>query len=529
MFADAGRSRAGQPRGALAAEPLGDAARHASRTACRRSTACRPTCSARRCRRRASSTSRARPGSARNSIAGGTIVDDFDGDGLLDVVLTSASTTARRLRLFRNRGDGTFEDRTEAAGLAAQLGGLNAIHDRLRQRRRPRPLHPSRRLGDRRCATRSCATTATASSPTSPRRPASPSGVFATHSAAWADYDNDGWLDLFVGHELTPSRLFRNRGDGTFEDVVGEGRRRPATPSPRASTWGDYDNDGFPDLYVSNMFGDNFLYRNNGDGTFDGRGARSSACSSRSPASRPGSSTTTTTAGSTCSWSRIPNSVEEFVKHYLGQPPAAETLTLYRNDGRRRRSPTSRRRWASRASCRPWAPTSATSTTTASSTSTSAPARRRSASLMPEHHAPERRRPALPRRHRGHRHRPPAEGPRRRLRRPRQRRRPGRRAERRRRRARRPLRRRAVREPGHAGRALDLAAAGRRQARTAPRIGAKIRVTLAAEGAARDGSPRALSATARCRAAARSAPTRSRSTSAWAGRRRIESLEITGR
>ncbi len=42
----------------------------------------------------------------------------------------------------------------------------------------------------------------------------------ATHSAAWADYDNDGWVDLFVGHERSMSRLYRNRGDGTFEDTT---------------------------------------------------------------------------------------------------------------------------------------------------------------------------------------------------------------------------------------------------------------------------------------------------------------------
>ena len=42
----------------------------------------------------------------------------------------------------------------------------------------------------------------------------------ATHSAAWADYDNDGWLDLFIGCERSVSRLFRNRGDGTFEEVA---------------------------------------------------------------------------------------------------------------------------------------------------------------------------------------------------------------------------------------------------------------------------------------------------------------------
>ena len=131
------------------------------------------------------------------------------------------------------------------------------------------------------------------------------------------------------------------------------------------------------------MFGDNFLYRNNGDGTFDEVAAKLRRRSSRSPASRRWLFDYDNDGWLDLFVVAYPNSVEEFVKHYLGQPPAAETLKLYRNDGRRRRSPTCRRRSASRASCRRWAPTSATSTTTASSTSTSAPGRRRSASLIP--------------------------------------------------------------------------------------------------------------------------------------------------
>jgi len=89
-----------------------------------------------------------------------------------------------------------------------------------------------------------------------------------THSAAWADYDNDGWVDLYVGHERTPSQLFRNKGDGTFEDVssrAGVGH----VAFTKGVVWGDYDDDGFPDLYVSNYEADNFLYHNRGDGTFE--------------------------------------------------------------------------------------------------------------------------------------------------------------------------------------------------------------------------------------------------------------------
>src|SRR5260221_577148 len=64
--------------------------------------------------------------------------------------------------------------------------------------------------------------------------------VRRTHSAVWADYDNDGWLDVFVGHEESPSALFRNRGDGTFEDVA-HAAGVDAKAFTKGAAWGDYD------------------------------------------------------------------------------------------------------------------------------------------------------------------------------------------------------------------------------------------------------------------------------------------------
>ena len=92
-----------------------------------------------------------------------------------------------------------------------------------------------------------------------------PDGYLAAGSA-WADYDGDGWVDLFVAGNLAPNALYRNRGDGTFaESPYSQQLSLPDIPSGGA-VWADYDNDGWRDLYVLNM-GPNRLFRN-----LDGRG-----------------------------------------------------------------------------------------------------------------------------------------------------------------------------------------------------------------------------------------------------------------
>jgi enediyne biosynthesis protein E4 len=79
--------------------------------------------------------------------------------------------------------------------------------------------------------------------------------------------DNDGYLDLFIGNEHAPSQLFRNKGDGTFEDIShAAGVDQTATTKGVAAA--DYDNDGYVDFYLSNSAGENFLYHNNHDLTF---------------------------------------------------------------------------------------------------------------------------------------------------------------------------------------------------------------------------------------------------------------------
>ena len=210
------------------------------------------------------------------NLAGGSIMEDFDNDGLLDII-TSTWDPAGSILYYHNDGDGTFSDYTARAGLAGQLGGLNIVQTDynndgwldvlvmrggwLRSNGRMR-LSLLRNDGD-----------GSFSDVTREANLADP--AYPSQSAAWADYDNDGDLDLYSCNESQrsastiefPSQLFRNNGDGTFTDVARQAGVRNLRYC-KASGWGDYDGDGDPDLYVSNFQEDNRLYRNDGDGTF---------------------------------------------------------------------------------------------------------------------------------------------------------------------------------------------------------------------------------------------------------------------
>ena len=166
----------------------------------------------------------------------GCAVGDYNNDGQLDIYVTNYGTN----RLYRNNGDGTFTDVAEAAGV------------------------------------------------TEPRW---------SSSCAFADYDTDGDLDLYVVNYIVfdlaenpwcglkekgiraycepdnfPAQsdtLFRNNGDGTFTDVTKSSGIYNTTGKGLGIVWGDYNNDGTPDIYVANDSTENLFYHNNGDGTFE--------------------------------------------------------------------------------------------------------------------------------------------------------------------------------------------------------------------------------------------------------------------
>jgi tetratricopeptide (TPR) repeat protein len=262
------------------------------------------------------------------SMAGGVIVDDFDSDGLLDIV-TSSYDQCESLHLFHNNGDGTFTDRAAQAGLSDQLGGLNLIQTDYNN---DGCLDIFVLRGGWQQAMRSSLLRNNCDGTfTDVTEAAGLAAPIASQTAVWADIDNDGLLDLFIGNEQGPSRLYHNRGDGTFEDIApSAGVDRVAFSKGVVAA--DYDNDGFVDFYVSNLGGDNFLYHNNHDRTFTEVGKK---------------------AGVQAPWMSfatwffdydndgLPDlyvnsyymSPDENLRSQLGLPHTAETVKLYHNQG----------------------------------------------------------------------------------------------------------------------------------------------------------------------------------------------------
>jgi hypothetical protein len=200
--------------------------------------------------------------------AGGSIAEDFDGDGFIDLMVSSQGPMDQ-LRYFHNNGDGTFTERTKEAGLLGETGGLNLIHADYNNDGHPDVLvlrggwmgkhgqYPFSLLRNNGSGTFDDVT-----------EEAGLLSLHPTQTAAWADYDNDGWLDLFVGHEERageshPSALYHNNGDGTFTDIapmIGLDHLGMV----KGVAWGDYNNDGWPGLYISRNGQPNLLFRNDG-------------------------------------------------------------------------------------------------------------------------------------------------------------------------------------------------------------------------------------------------------------------------
>jgi hypothetical protein len=209
-------------------------------------------------------------------LAGGLSVEDFNGDGLLDVFTTSWGLTDP-VHLYLADGRGRFADKSATAGLDGIVGGLNTVHadydndgdvDILVLRgawMAESGRHPNSLLRNRGDGTFEDVTF--------------DSGLLSFHptqTAAWADFNLDGHLDLFIGNESTapdggpshPSELFLNNGRGGFTEVS---RKVGIVLDDfvKAVVWGDVNNDGLPDLFASVLQGGNRLYLNRGGSSLE--------------------------------------------------------------------------------------------------------------------------------------------------------------------------------------------------------------------------------------------------------------------
>lgn len=202
-------------------------------------------------------------------LAGGAAAEDFNNDGLLDIVVSSCGLYDP-LRLFINKGDGTFEEQTHRAGLDGITGGLNlttcdynndGYMDIFLMRGGWMPgfgNFPNSLLRNNGNGTFTDVTIS--------------AGLFSlhpTHSSAWVDFNHDGWLDVFVGHETSspndphPSEFYINNKDGTFTECSKEAGIN-IVDFVKGVVFTDINNDGWEDIYISCSGSKNYLLQNTG-------------------------------------------------------------------------------------------------------------------------------------------------------------------------------------------------------------------------------------------------------------------------
>jgi tetratricopeptide (TPR) repeat protein len=200
-------------------------------------------------------------------MGGGSIIDDFNNDGYADIVLSSWGLT-EPMHYCRNNQDGTFTDVSDSSGLGYLTGGLNMMQTDynndgfkdifvLRGAWKAKfGKNPNSLLRNNGNGTFTDVTIE--------------SGLLSFHptqTATWADFNNDGWLDVFIGNETTPTgdinacELFINNRNGTFTEEAAKANCA-ITEFVKGVTSGDYNNDGKTDIFISTLNGKKFLLKN---------------------------------------------------------------------------------------------------------------------------------------------------------------------------------------------------------------------------------------------------------------------------
>ncbi|MFT3681899.1 MAG: CRTAC1 family protein [Ferruginibacter sp.] len=201
-----------------------------------------------------------------NNMAGGSIVDDFNNDGYLDIII-SGWDLKDEMHYFINNSNGTFTDASVTSGLKKITGGLNMMQTDYNNDgfkdifivrggwKRSFGNEPNSLLRNNGDGT---FTDVTIESGLLSFRP--------TQTTTWNDFNNDGWLDVFIGNEATPDNmhaceLFINNQNGTFTETA-KSAGCDIVSFVKGVTSGDYNNDGKPDIFISTVSGYKILFKN---------------------------------------------------------------------------------------------------------------------------------------------------------------------------------------------------------------------------------------------------------------------------